>query len=101
MEDDPDRLVLQCIEDGLLILGDEGKSVVLWWLETKCHIRKKEIPSRIDEFVGLLEELFGSGAKIIERSITKEVQRAFHLSDADATELTPAVKTARKGSSSR
>lgn len=100
MEDDPDRLILQCIENGLLILGDDGKSVVLWWWKTKRNMRKREIPSRIDEFVGLLEEVFGSGAKIIERSITKEVQRAFHLSDANATELTRAVKTARKRSSS-
>ena len=101
MAEDFDQLVLKCIDDGLLVLGEDGKSVVLWWWETKRNMRRKDIPSHVDEFIKLLEEVFGSGAKIIESHITKEVQRAFHLSDGTILDLPRAVKMARKESTKR
>ncbi|MGI0080793.1 MAG: hypothetical protein ACRECH_14370 [Nitrososphaerales archaeon] len=89
---------MQCVDDGLLILGEDGKKVVLWWWETKRNLRRKDLPSHIEEFVSLLEEIFGSGAKIIESHIAKEVQRVFHLSEDSMLDLPRAIKMARKES---
>lgn len=93
-----ERIVLQSIEDGLSILGGDGKSIIIWWWETKRNMRKKDIPSHIEEFVGLLEEIFGTGAKIIENNLSKEVKRAFHLDYENISSLSEIVNLAKRNS---
>lgn len=98
MEEEFDNVVLQCIEDGLLMLGEDGKNVVFWWWETKRNMRKKDIPTHIGEFVGLLEDVFGAGANVVENNLAREIQRAFHLSEGNSSGLIDAVEVARTNS---
>ncbi|HKW04430.1 MAG TPA: hypothetical protein VJN71_03935 [Nitrososphaerales archaeon] len=98
MEENFDNEVLQCIEDGLLMLGEDGKNVVFWWWETKRNMRKSDIPNHVDEFVGLLEEVFGAGANVVENNLAREIQRAFNLSEGNSSGLIDAVAAAKANS---
>ena len=64
-------------------------------------MRKKDIPSHVEEFVEFLEEVFGTGAKIIESNLTEEVQRAFHLTGENTSSLSKAVSSARRNSTDK
>ena len=91
-----DELILQCINDGLSILGEDGRSVVLWLCETKLSLPKKQIPLRIKDFSKLVEDTFGAGASIVEGHIVREIERSFNLPDDMASDLSAAVQLARE-----
>ena len=95
-----DELILQCVTDALSILGEDGRSVVLWLCETKINLPKKQIPSRINDFSRLVEDTFGAGAPIIEGHIAREIERAFSLPNGMGSDLPAVVKLAREKFSS-
>ncbi len=90
-----DEFILKCVDDGLSILGDDGRSVVLWLCESKIRLTKKQIPLRIKDFSRLVEDTFGAGASIIEGHIVKEIERTFNLSNGVGSDLPAVVQLAR------
>ncbi len=90
-----DEIIVQCVEDGLEILGSDGKSVVIWLWETRQKLPKKEICSHSVEFSTLLKEIFGTGAIIIESHLVKEIQRIFGL-NLDIADLSDAINIAKQ-----
>ena len=82
--------------DGLSILGEDGRSVVLWLCETKFSLSKGQIPSRVKDFSKLIQDTFGAGAAIIESQIVKEIERAFNLQGDIASDLPAIVQLARQ-----
>lgn len=74
--DEPNSTVLAAVERALDMLGESGKKAVLWHL-SNAGMPKEEIPNRPNRFMGLLAEIFGSGAKVIETEIVRNIhQRA-------------------------
>jgi len=66
-------LLLEAIDDGLAVLGESSKQVVYFYLENTFKMNKLDIPSRIEEFTGAIERIFGTGAKILEIQIMKRL----------------------------
>jgi hypothetical protein len=64
-----DITILEAIDESLASFGDSVKQVVYHQLDKSYHVRKQDIPSKIDEFVSTVEEIFGFGARLIEMKI--------------------------------
>ncbi len=65
--------IMTAVDDSLSSFGDSFKQVIYFQLENAFHIKRQEIPQRIDEFALALEEIFGIGAPLIEMKILKEL----------------------------
>ena len=64
-----DATILEAVDKSLATFGESVKQGVYFYLENKYNIGKQDIPSKIDEFVAAIEEVFGIGAKLIEMKI--------------------------------
>jgi hypothetical protein len=61
-----DQLLLDAISEGLSSLGEDAKGSIFFHLEDLFKIRKQEIPSRLNDFLNALEQIFGLGARHLE-----------------------------------
>jgi len=68
-----EKVLLEAIDEGLSMLGESSKRAVYFYLEKSFGIRKVDIPSKIEEFVNAIEEIFGCGAKYLEIQIMKRL----------------------------
>lgn len=66
-------LILEAVDDGLLILGENTRHALYYQIEKRYGIKREEIPYRIDDFHEALENMFGPPCKILEKIIAKEV----------------------------
>jgi hypothetical protein len=64
-----DAKILEAVDESLASFGESVRQFAYFQLQDIYHIKKKEIPSRIEEFAASIEELFGIGAKLIEIKI--------------------------------
>ena len=72
-ERDFDRLLLEAVDEGLATLGESSRQAIYFHLERNFHIKKEEIPSKIEVFVAAIEKIFGLGANFIEILIMKKL----------------------------
>jgi len=63
--------ITTAVDDSLSSFGESFKQVIYFQLENTFHIKKQEIPQRIDEFTAAIEDMFGIGATLIEMKILK------------------------------
>lgn len=68
-----DRFFTEAVDDALASLGDSARQAIYFHLENKFKIPKKDIPTRIEDFVDGLEKIFGVGARFIEILIMKNL----------------------------
>ncbi len=68
-----DQLVLQAIDDGLSVMGEEPKRALYQYLFTIHSLTREDIPARIGEFVLGLKKALGAASKVIEKLILKKV----------------------------
>jgi hypothetical protein len=91
--------IMTAVDDSLCSFGDSFKQVIYFQLENTFHIKKQEIPQRIDEFAAALEEIFGIGATLIEMKILKtlhdQVPGFVHFPRSDDLVFTDYVKNLR------
>ena len=75
--DDFEEILLEAIDEGLSLIGESAKKVVYAYLEKMFKMSKEDIPYRIEDYTRAIEEIFGTGAKIIQiktmRSLYKKV----------------------------
>ena len=64
-----DVAILEAIDESLSSFGDSVKQAIYDQLEKQYHLRKREIPSKIEDFVTAIEGIFGVGARLIEMKI--------------------------------
>ena len=75
-----EQQILQCVDDGLQALGNEGKKAVYYYLEESFGLNKQEIPKKPKIFWKGLNSIFGKeGASLIERWITEKLKMSFNL----------------------
>jgi hypothetical protein len=67
------RLLLEAVDETLSCLGESSKTATYHHLQTVFNIKKEEIPNMIDDFSRALENLFGSGAKMLEIMFMKSL----------------------------
>ena len=90
-----EQRILQCIDDGLGILGDSTKRVVYYNL-SKNGLKKAEIPAKPHTFCKGLTKIFGEeGAIMIEKCIVEKLQASFELEPQPDISLAKAVKIIR------
>jgi hypothetical protein len=64
-----DSTILEAVDESLDSFGESVKQVVYYQLESSYHVRKQDIPRKIEEFVTAVEGIFGVGARLIEMRI--------------------------------
>src|SRR3989304_1118859 len=91
--------IMTAVDYSLSSFGDSFKQVIYFQLENTFHIKKQEIPQRIDEFAAAIEEMFGIGATLIEMKILKalheQVPGFVHFPRGDDLIFTDYVKNLR------
>jgi len=68
-----DKLLLKAIDEGLSSLGESPKQAIYFHLEKKFHIRKQEIPLKINDFTYSIDKIFGLGSNFLEILIMKRL----------------------------
>ncbi len=58
--------LLDAVDESFAPFGRFGKQVIYLHLENTFKIKKQEIPCKIEEFADAIEQIFGTGAKLIE-----------------------------------
>ena len=76
-----EEALLEAVDEGLSMLGESAKQAIYYHLEKTLKMNRLDIPCRIEEFTDTIEEMFGSGAKILEilimKCLFKKVGRTF------------------------
>ena len=62
-------VILEAIDESLSSLGENAKRAIYSQLQKNYHIKKGEIPFRIDEFVSAIEEIFGDSVILLNAKI--------------------------------
>jgi len=74
------QAILEAVDDGLSILGDEPvKRAFYFQLEKRAKMTRKEIPNNLDVFHEVLVDMFYQGAIILERRMAREFYEMLNL----------------------
>ncbi len=67
------RLFLECVDEGLSVLGNEPRLAVYQYLSTMCSLQREEIPDKVEEFAGGLRKAMGGASRVMERIILRKL----------------------------
>jgi len=70
---DFDKLLLEAVDEGLSSLGESSKQAIYFHLEKSFNLDKEEIPYRVEDFAGAIEQIFGLGGNVIEITIMQRL----------------------------
>lgn len=73
------EVLLQAIDDALLVPGEIVPVAIYDRIERSYQIRREEIPEKLELFHKALQQLLGVGARVMEKSISKNLYRRFKL----------------------
>jgi hypothetical protein len=68
-----EQLLLECIDEGLSVLGNEPEQALYQYLLTICSLPREEIPDRVADFAAGLKKALGGASKVIERLILRKL----------------------------
>ena len=68
-----DGTLLQAVDDGLLVLGQGLRMAIYKRIESTYQVRREDIPDKLLTFHRALQDLLGSGAKMMERLIARDL----------------------------
>ena len=66
-------ILQEAIDEGLSILGESAKQAVYNYLNKTFKMNADDIPYRIEEYILAIENIFGTGAKIIQIQTMKKL----------------------------
>jgi hypothetical protein len=75
-----EQLLVEAIDDAFCSLGESIKSSIYFHLESRFHIKRQEIPSKIEGFSDALEHVFGLGARHLEILFMKNLHAKINAS---------------------
>lgn len=81
------QVLLDCVDDGLSVLGNEPRQAVYQFLSTICSLDREQIPDKVDEFVAGLKKALGSASRVIERLILKKLFQRIGSTFREAVDL--------------
>ena len=70
-----EELLIEAIDEHLLCLCESCRKAIYSHLNQQYGIKREEIPYKINEFAKALEEIFGSGAALVEIGIMKTLYK--------------------------
>lgn len=91
-------LLLECIDEGLSVLGNEPREALYQYLLTICSLPREEIPNRVADFAGGLRKSLGGASKVIERMILRKLfqKTGYNFRETTDTEFTEYVADAKR-----
>ena len=81
------QVLLDCVDDGLSVLGNEPRQAVYQYLSTICSLDREQIPDKVDEFAAGLKKALGSASRVIERLILKKLFQRIGSTFREAVDL--------------
>ena len=66
-----EKILLESIDEGLDCLGEPAKQAIYFQLKNKYALNKQDIPDRIKIFTKAIEDIFQTGALLLEIKIMK------------------------------
>jgi len=92
-----DDEILECVDQGLDILGQNVKQFIYFHLaKMKPRVPFRDIVLKPESLTTGLEDMFGIGAKVLEDSMIKEIKAHFDLSLEQCKDLRTAIIEARR-----
>jgi len=92
LESELEKRIMQCVDDGLEVLGDSGKKAVYYYLEKNFGVKRKEIPKKPELFRKGLIFIFGEeGTDLIEKWIVEKLRTSFDLKQQSKITFAEAV----------
>lgn len=93
--------LVECIEDGLGVLGKDDDRKMSWRLLLQEKMKEngtsnKGILRDPQGFQKAIQNTFGIGAWAIERAISREIKSRFHLDEVETGNLVLMIKTAMR-----
>ena len=67
------QVLLECIDEGLAVLGTEPRQAVYQFLLTICSLPREEIPNHVADFDAGLKKALGGAFRVIERLILRKL----------------------------
>ncbi len=67
------QILLESIDEGLSVLGNEPREAVYQFLRTICSLSREDIPDHVPEFAAGLKRALGGASKVIERLILRRL----------------------------
>ena len=68
------KLFLESIDEALnQILGENLTNIVYYYFQRYFSLKKKDFPTKVEEFAEALEKSFGTGAPIIKKIVVKNL----------------------------
>jgi hypothetical protein len=77
-EDKFNVAIIEAVEESFSLFSSTVREAAYLHLERAFKIKKQEIPSRIEDFVDAIEQMFGVGAKLIEIRIIEVLHKHIH-----------------------
>ena len=65
------KILLDAIDERLPVPGEIVRTAIYERIERSYQVRREDIPEKVETFHKALEELLGSGAKVMEKIIAK------------------------------
>ena len=77
---DFEKLILETVDEELKrIFGKEATLIIYGYLENNLSLRREEIAEKIELFSKGIDKFFGSGARMLERTILTDLYSNFGL----------------------
>jgi len=73
------RALVEAIDFGLLAPGEIVRETIYERIESRYRVRREEIPEKLETFHNALQELIGTGAKVIRQLIAKNLYNRLGL----------------------
>jgi hypothetical protein len=91
-------LLLECIDEGLSVLGNEPRQALYQYLLTICSLPRDEIPGRVADFAAGLKKSLGGASRVIERIILRKLfqKTGSNFRESMDTEFTEYVAEAKR-----
>jgi hypothetical protein len=91
-------LLLECIDEGLSVLGNEPRQALYQYLLTICSLPRDEIPGRVSDFAAGLKKSLGGASRVIERIILRKLfqKTGSNFRETMDTEFTEYVAEAKR-----
>jgi hypothetical protein len=68
-----EQILLECIDEGLSVLGNEPREALYHYLLTICSLPREDIPGRVSDFEAGLRKSLGGASRVIERIILRKL----------------------------
>jgi hypothetical protein len=68
-----DKILVNAVDEALNSLGASIKQSTYFHIENTVKVARNDIPENLEEFQGGLEKIFGTGARLIEILIMKNL----------------------------